>query len=156
MSKTKNTEQNQVKKAEVADPQKRDFMVLSASAMAGVGAVAAAVPLVNSMNPAKDVQALASIEVNISGLEPGDEMKVKWRGKPVFIKRRTATELKEAREVPLSDLPDPETDWRAAQPVAGREVHNCTWANPFGVGQGSGVIAVVGVNRWPVDPDAFT
>jgi ubiquinol-cytochrome c reductase iron-sulfur subunit len=92
------------------DPKKRDFMVLSASALAGVGAVAAVKPFVSSMNPAKDVQALATIEVDISSLNTGDEMTVKWRGKPVFIKRRTREEIAEARAVPLSSLPDPEKD----------------------------------------------
>lgn len=97
-------------KNNVEDPTKRDFVVLAASAMAGVGAAATAVPLVDSMNPAKDVKALASIEVDISPLEPGSEMKVKWRGKPVFIKRRTQEQMAEARNVSLADLPDPEKD----------------------------------------------
>ena len=68
-------------------------MVLTASALAGVGAIAAAKPFVSSMNPAKDVQALASIEVDISALSVGDEMTVKWRGKPVFIKEELKKKL---------------------------------------------------------------
>lgn len=104
--KTKKKDQKQ----EIKDPNKRDFMVLSASAMAGVCAVAAAVPLVDSMNPAANVQALSSIEVDISHLNPGDEMKVKWRGKPVYIKRRTPAEIEEMRAVDIADLKDPETD----------------------------------------------
>ena len=95
---------------EPKDPQKRDFVVLSATAMAGVCAAATTIPLVSSMNPSKDVQALSSIEVDISGLELGQEKKVMWRGKPVFIKRRTKQEIKEARDTPMADLIDPETD----------------------------------------------
>jgi ubiquinol-cytochrome c reductase iron-sulfur subunit len=94
----------------VDDSQKRDFMVLTASAVAGVGAAATAVPFINSMNPAKDVKALASVEVDISSLQPGDEMKVKWRGKPVFIKRRTQKQMQEAKAVADKDLIDPERD----------------------------------------------
>jgi len=128
-------------KDKVVDPKKRDFMVLTASAVAGVGAAATAVPFIHSMNPAKDVQALASIEVDISGLEPGDEMKVKWRGKPVFIKRRTSDELKEAREVELSDLPDPETDDQRVK--KGKEEYLvvlgvCTHLGCVPLGKGSG------------------
>ncbi len=93
-----------------ADPQRRDFMVLSATAMACVGAAAVAVPLVSSMNPSAEVKAQSSIEVDISNISVGQEIKVKWRGKPVFIKRRTAEEIAEAREVSMSDLPDPEED----------------------------------------------
>ena len=92
------------------DKEKRDFMVLTASALAGVGAAATAVPFVSSMNPAKDVKALASVEVDISSLNPGDEMKVKWRGKPVFVKRRTKEQMEEVKKVDTKTLPDPETD----------------------------------------------
>lgn len=92
------------------DPKKRDFVVLSATAMAGVCAAAATVPLVSSMNPSKDVQALSSIEVDLSGLAVGQEKKVMWRGKPVFIKRRTPEEIAEARETPMKDLKDPQKD----------------------------------------------
>jgi ubiquinol-cytochrome c reductase iron-sulfur subunit len=58
------------------------------------------------MNPSADVLALASIEVDISGVETGTQLTVKWRGKPVFIRRRTAKEIEEARAVPLADLKD--------------------------------------------------
>ena len=108
MSKNKKTTEQTKQTPE--DPKKRDFMVLTASALAGVGAASAVIPFVSSMNPASDVKALSSIEVDISGLEPGDEMKVKWRGKPVFIRRRTQKEVAKARKVPLKDLPDPQKD----------------------------------------------
>ena len=92
------------------DPKRRDFIVLTASALAGVGSVASAVPFISSLNPAKDVKALSSIEVDISDLEPGAEMKVKWRGKPVFIKRRTSAEMTQGRSVDIKELRDPQTD----------------------------------------------
>ena len=85
---------------------RRDFLYY-ATAGAGAVAVGAAVwPLVNQMNPSADVQALASIFVDISAVEPGTQLTVKWLGKPVFIRRRTEDEIAAAREVALTDLPD--------------------------------------------------
>ena len=86
---------------------RRDFLYY-ATAGAGVVATGAAVwPLVNQMNPSDDVKALASIEVDISGVAEGTQLTVKWRGKPVFIRHRTADEIKAARDVALGDLVDP-------------------------------------------------
>jgi ubiquinol-cytochrome c reductase iron-sulfur subunit len=58
------------------------------------------------MNPSADVQALAAIRVDVSGVEPGTQLTVKWLGKPVFIRRRTADEIATAEAVELADLPD--------------------------------------------------
>ncbi len=85
---------------------RRDFLYY---ATAGAGAVtvgAATWPLINQMNPSADVQALASIQVDISAVEPGTQITVKWLGKPVFIRRRTEEEIEAARSVELSDLMD--------------------------------------------------
>ena len=89
------------------DGNRRDFLYVATGAAGAVAAGAAVWPLVDQMNPSADVLALASIEVDISSLEPGSQMTVKWRGKPVFIRRRTEDEIAEAREISLSDLPDP-------------------------------------------------
>ena len=62
------------------------------------------------MNPDKAQQALATTEVDISQIEPGKSITVLWRGKPVFLKRRTQEEITEARSVKLDDLPDPQKD----------------------------------------------
>ena len=85
---------------------RRDFLYY---ATAGAGAVATGVavwPLVNQMNPSADTRALASIMVDVTGLEAGSQLTVKWRGKPVFIRRRTAEEIDAARQVALADLVD--------------------------------------------------
>ena len=85
---------------------RRDFLYY---ATAGTGAVtvgAAVWPLVNQMNPSADTRALASIFVDVSGVEVGTQLTVKWRGKPVFIRRRSPEEIEAARATPLSDLPD--------------------------------------------------
>lgn len=95
------------------DPDKttrRDFMTLTASSMTAVGAVCAAWPLVDSLNPSADVLAMSSIEVDLSAIEPGQTHTVKWRGKPVFIRHRTEAEIQEAQSTPLKDLVDPQPD----------------------------------------------
>ncbi len=98
---------------------RRDFLFY-ATGGAGVVATGAAVwPLVNQMNPSADVQALSSIRVDISGVEPGTQITVKWLGKPVFIRRRTQEEIDEATGVPMSELPDP--DARNANIAAGSD-----------------------------------
>ncbi|MGO4916744.1 ubiquinol-cytochrome c reductase iron-sulfur subunit [Pseudogemmobacter sp. W21_MBD1_M6] len=92
--------------AEDHEGTRRDFLYY-ATAGAGAVTVGAAVwPLVNQMNPSADVQALASIRVDVSALEVGSQLTVKWRGKPVFIRRRTEDEISAARAVPLADLVD--------------------------------------------------
>ena len=62
------------------------------------------------MNPDASVKALASTEVDVSAVQPGQSITVLWRGKPVFIKRRTEEEIQKARQVDLKELPDPEKD----------------------------------------------
>jgi ubiquinol-cytochrome c reductase iron-sulfur subunit len=98
------------KKNQIQDQSKRDFVTTTAFCAAGIGAVCAIIPFVDSMNPAKDVAALASIEVDISNIKIGEEKKVMWRGKPVFIKRRTQKEISDAQNVELLQLKDPEKD----------------------------------------------
>ncbi|MEC9434413.1 MAG: ubiquinol-cytochrome c reductase iron-sulfur subunit [Pseudomonadota bacterium] len=90
-----------------AEPTRRDFLYVATAAAGAVGAGAAVWPLVDQMNPSADVLALASIEVDVSAVEVGTQLTVKWRGKPVFIRRRTEQEIAEGREVPLGDLKDP-------------------------------------------------
>ena len=85
---------------------RRDFLYY-ATGGAGVVATGAAVwPLIDQMNPSLDVQALSSIRVDVGGVEPGTQLTVKWLGKPVFIRRRTAEEIAAADDVVLADLPD--------------------------------------------------
>ncbi|MFV0473867.1 MAG: ubiquinol-cytochrome c reductase iron-sulfur subunit [Pikeienuella sp.] len=85
---------------------RRDFLYVATGAAATVGLGATVWPLVDQMNPSADVRALASIEVDISGVEVGTQLTVKWLGKPVFIRRRTEEEINAARETPLADLHD--------------------------------------------------
>ncbi|MGR3662764.1 MAG: ubiquinol-cytochrome c reductase iron-sulfur subunit [Paracoccaceae bacterium] len=85
---------------------RRDFLYYATAGAGTVAAGAAVWPLINQMNPSADVQALSSIRVDISEIEPGVQLTVKWRGKPVFIRSRTDADIEYARSVPLSDLPD--------------------------------------------------
>jgi ubiquinol-cytochrome c reductase iron-sulfur subunit len=89
---------------------RRDFLYLTAAAMGLAGTAAVAWPIIDSMNPAADVRALASTEVDLSPIEEGMAITVLWRGNPVFVRHRTAAEIETARGVPLDVLPDPETD----------------------------------------------
>ena len=90
--------------------QRRDFIFTASYALGAVGVGSVVWPLVDQMNPDRSVKALASTEVDISSLEPGKSITVLWRGKPVFIKRRTQKEIEEARNVKIEDLPHPEKD----------------------------------------------
>ena len=90
--------------------KRRDFIFTASYALGAVGGGAAAWPLIDQMNPDASERALASTEVDVSGIERGQSITVLWRGKPVFIKRRTEEEIQKARQVDLKELPDPEKD----------------------------------------------
>ena len=89
---------------------RRDFLYVATGAMGAVGAAAAAWPLIDNMNPSADVLALASTEVDLSAIAEGQSVTVLWRGKPVFIRHRTANEIEAARQDDAAVLPDPEND----------------------------------------------
>ena len=82
---------------------RRDFLYYATAGAGAVATGAAVWPLVNQMNPSADVQALASILVDVSSVEVGTQLTVKWLGKPVFIRRRTAEEIEAARATALDD-----------------------------------------------------
>jgi ubiquinol-cytochrome c reductase iron-sulfur subunit len=92
------------------EQSKRDFLYLTAAATGAVGAASLGWAFIDSMNPAADVLALASTEVNISSIEPGQSVTVMWRGKPVFVRHRTPEEIAKAKDVDLSLLRDPQND----------------------------------------------
>ncbi len=94
---------------------RRDFIFTASYALGAVGVGAAVWPLIDQMNPDASVKALASTEVDVSGVERGQSITVLWRGKPVFIRRRTEEEIAKAKDVKLEDLPHPETDEERAK-----------------------------------------
>ncbi|HEY0275281.1 MAG TPA: ubiquinol-cytochrome c reductase iron-sulfur subunit [Paenirhodobacter sp.] len=85
---------------------RRDFLGYATVGTGAVVTCAAVWPLIDQMNPAADVRAEAAIEVDVSTLEPGTQMTVTWRGKPVFIRRRAPGEIAAARAVDLAALID--------------------------------------------------
>lgn len=97
------------------ETNRRDFLYLATGAFAAIGAANIAWPLIHQMNPDASVKALASIEVDLSAIETGQSVTVTWRGKPVFIRRRTQGEIAEARTVADTDLPDPQNDAERVQ-----------------------------------------
>ena len=89
---------------------RRDFLMLTTGAFGAVAVGAAVWPLVDQMNPAADTLAASTTEVNLEPIQEGQRVLVKWRGKPVFITRRTKASIEEARKVPLDDLVHREKD----------------------------------------------
>ena len=89
---------------------RRDFLYLTTGAVAAVGAGVTGWSFIDSMNPAADTLALSTTEVNISAVEPGQAILVQWRGKPVFVRRRTKAEIDAAKAVDVSSLRDPQAD----------------------------------------------
>lgn len=96
--------------------RRRDFINIAAVSFAGVGAAAVAIPLVSQMGASADVLALASIEVDVSAIKPGQAIKTSWRKQPVFIRNLTPIEIKKANEVDVKTLRDPQTLAERTQP----------------------------------------
>jgi ubiquinol-cytochrome c reductase iron-sulfur subunit len=92
------------------EPTRRDFLYIATGAVGAVGAGALAWPFIHQLNPDASVKALASIEVDLSAISEGAAITVTWRGKPVFIRHRSAQEISAAAEVNIEELRDPQTD----------------------------------------------
>ncbi|UJQ94413.1 ubiquinol-cytochrome c reductase iron-sulfur subunit [Mariluticola halotolerans] len=117
---------------------RRDFLYVATGAVGAVGVAGVAWPLIDQMNPDASVLALASIEFDVSSIEVGQSVTIKWRGLPVFVRHRTPAEIEEAKAVPLSELKDPETD--AQRTKEGHEewlimIANCTHLGCIPVGE---------------------
>lgn len=109
------TDQTVDAKSHHTEGTRRDFLFLTTGAMGAVAVGAVAWPVIDSMNPAADTLALASIQVSIANIAVGQAVTVTWRGKPVFIRHRTEAEIDEARAVNVDDLRDPQTDEERAE-----------------------------------------
>lgn len=93
-----------------AESTRRDFLYIATGAFGAVGTAAFAWPFIDQMNPDATALALASIEVDLSSIEEGQSVTVKWRGKPIFIRYRTQKEIDESRAVDVAALIDPQKD----------------------------------------------
>ena len=92
------------------DEEKRDFLFITTTGLAIAGGGAFAWSLIDTMNPSKDVLALSTTEVDLSPLEEGQSLTVMWRGKPIFIRHRSDSEISSASNVSVDDLPHKESD----------------------------------------------
>ncbi|KRI01578.1 ubiquinol-cytochrome c reductase iron-sulfur subunit [Curvibacter sp. PAE-UM] len=94
------------------DPSKRTWLI--ATGCAGtVGGVVAAIPFVRTFQPSERAKAAgAAVEVDISALKPGEKVTIEWRGKPVWIMRRTPEQLATLEKVE-GQLADPNSDRKA-------------------------------------------
>jgi ubiquinol-cytochrome c reductase iron-sulfur subunit len=95
---------------ETGGETRRDFLYLATGATVAVGTAIAVWPLIDSMNPAADVRAEASVDVDLEPIEVGQRVTIKWRGKPVFIDHRSPERIAMAKADDNADLKDPEPD----------------------------------------------
>ncbi len=89
------------------DPSRRDVILIGAGAFAAIGGAAVLWPLLDQMNPDASTLSLSTTDVDIAPIEEGQAITVMWRGKPIFIRHRTAKEIDEAKEVKVDKLIDP-------------------------------------------------
>ena len=92
---------------EATEHNRRDFLYIATAAAGVVGVGGAVWPFIDQMRPDASTLALATVDVDLSAIDAGMSVTVKWRGKPVFVRNRTETEIEEARAVELSQLKDP-------------------------------------------------
>ena len=123
------------------DPGRRDWINIAAVGWIGVGAGVVVLPLINQMSPSADVLAESSTEVDLSKIVPGQAIKTKFRGQPLFVRNLMPAEIAEAEAVPMSELRDPQT--LADRTKAGHEnwlitLGVCTHLGcvPLGAGEG--------------------
>jgi ubiquinol-cytochrome c reductase iron-sulfur subunit len=90
-----------------AGTTRRDFLYVTSGAVGAVGAMAAAWPFIDQMNPSSAALAMASTEIDITAIQPGQQIVYKWRGQPLFVRRRTPAEIAAAKAVDVNSLPDP-------------------------------------------------
>ena len=120
---------------------RRDFLLISTISVGAVGAAMAAWPFIDLMNPSADVLALASTEIDLSSIEEGQSITAIWRGKPVFIRKRTAPEIDAASDIKLADLRDPEEDAaRVQKPEWLVMIGICTHLGCIPLGQKTGQV----------------
>ncbi|PVZ71887.1 ubiquinol-cytochrome c reductase iron-sulfur subunit [Pelagibaculum spongiae] len=116
--------------ADGIDTGRRRFLLAATSAVGGVGAVGVAVPFVSSWQPSARAQAAgAPVEVDVSKLNPGEQITVSWRGKPVWIVRRSPEMLDQLKELD-GLLRDPASEVDSQQPLGGYATNAHRSINP--------------------------
>ncbi|ANK81854.1 MAG: ubiquinol-cytochrome c reductase iron-sulfur subunit [Rhizobiales bacterium NRL2] len=134
-----NTGEIAKKRHESGSETRRDFLYVMTGATVAVGTGAALWPFIDSMNPAADVIALSTIEVDLGPIELGQRITVNWRGQPVFIDHRTPEQIAAARADDGADLRDPEPDSaRVIRPEWLVVIGICTHLGCVPLGQNTG------------------
>ncbi len=140
------------------DVKRRKMLTVATSSVGAVGAAFAMVPLISSMGPSARAKAAgAPVEIDISDLKPGQMLVQEWRGKPVWVVRRTPAMLASLKTVEGS-LADPASDTIDQQPAYAQNAHRsikegvlvvlgicthlgCAPSEKFATGEASGVSA---------------
>lgn len=115
----------ETKRDDEAKANRRDFLFVTTGAVGAVGVAAAIWPIINSLNPSADVLGQSSTEISLRPIEIGQRVTVKWRGQPVFIDRRTKSQIAAAVAADLADLRDPQKD--------SERVQNAEWLIVIGI-----------------------
>jgi len=92
------------------ETSRRDFIFIAAGGVAAVGAAATVWPFIDQMNPAADTRALSTTEVDLTAIDLGQQVRILWQGKPVFVRHRTAEEIAAAQRDDFATLKDPQRD----------------------------------------------
>ena len=131
-----------VSHAEEHKVTRRDFLYYATAGSGAVVTGAAVWPLVNQMNPSADVQALASIRVDVSAVAPGTQLTVLWQGKPVFVRHRTGAEIQAAMadDAEVESLPDPDARNENLTAAALATDANRTIPSPEGEAEGAWIV----------------
>jgi len=104
---------------------RRDFLMVAATALVGVGAACAAWPLIDTMNPARDTLAAgAPVEVDVSSVQPGQQIVVLWRSRPIFVARRSPDQLQRLKKIDKGELRDPDSAALQQPPYAKNDVRS--------------------------------
>lgn len=98
------------KSPEKGKASRRDFLILASGAAGAVGAGSFLYPFVSTMKPAADTAAGAEVDIDVSSVQEGQAITVMWRGQPIFVRHRSESEIKDAVNVAIDSLPDPESD----------------------------------------------
>lgn len=115
----------EIKRDGEAKTNRRDFLYVATGAFGAVGAIGAIWPLIDSLNPTADVLGQASTEISLQPVEVGQRVTVKWRGQPVFIDRRTKSQIAAAVADDSAQLRDPQKD--------SERVQNAEWLIVIGI-----------------------
>jgi len=108
--------ENSIAQPGTGGASRRDFLYVATASTGAVATGAAVWPLIDNMNPSAAVLSLSEIDVDLSGIEPGSRVTLKWQGRPIFIDRRTEARIALARADDNNpDLIDPATDAERAQ-----------------------------------------